>query len=149
MVAEQDVYFMHEALRQAERAQLAQEVPVGAVVVAAGRVVGAGCNQTILRRDPTAHAEIIALREAARRLDNYRLPGATVYVTVEPCSMCLGALRHARVARLVYGCRAPKWGAVRSQPSRGAGEGLCVTEGVCAELAERLLREFFAMRRGA
>ena len=106
--------WMREALRRAVEAREAGEVPVGAVVVDAGRLVGAGFNQPIRTADPTAHAEIMALRDAARTLDNYRLSGATLYVTVEPCLMCAGALVHARIASLVYGTPEPRAGAVRS-----------------------------------
>ena len=103
---------MIEALREAEEAAAAGEVPVGAVVVAGGTVVGRGRNQVIAAVDPTAHAEVQALRAAARHLGNYRLGGATLYVTVEPCLMCAGAAIHARLARVVYGCADPKAGAL-------------------------------------
>jgi tRNA(adenine34) deaminase len=106
--------FMRLALAEAERARGQDEVPIGAVVVHEGRVVGAGFNQPISAADPTAHAEIVALRAAASALANYRLPGTTLYVTVEPCLMCVGALVNARVERLVYGTAEPKFGAVRS-----------------------------------
>lgn len=100
------------ALEQAQEAARLGEVPVGAVVVdAQGEVLGTGYNRTIIDRDPTAHAEIVALRAAARRLDNYRLPGVSLYVTLEPCVMCIGAMLHARLARVVYGARDPKTGA--------------------------------------
>ncbi len=105
---------MRLALAEAERARVQDEVPIGAVVVHGGRVVGVGFNQSISAGDPTAHAEVVALRAAARRLANYRLAGTTLYVTVEPCLMCVGALVNARVERLVYGVAEPKFGAVRS-----------------------------------
>ncbi|MXW36632.1 MAG: nucleoside deaminase, partial [Chloroflexi bacterium] len=107
---------MREALAEAFRAMAGGEVPVGAVVVAGdtGRIVGRGRNQPIGAADPTAHAEVVALRDAARRTGNYRLTGATLYVTVEPCLMCAGALVHARIGTLVYGAPEPKAGAVRS-----------------------------------
>jgi len=106
---------MRRALAQAEVAGARDEVPVGAILVdAAGLVVAAGYNQPISARDPSAHAEIVVLRAAAKKLGNYRLPGTTLYVTVEPCTMCLGALVHARVARVVYGATEPKTGAIES-----------------------------------
>lgn len=115
------------ALEQAQEAARLGEVPVGAVVVdAQGEVLGTGYNRTIIDRDPTAHAEIVALRAAARRLDNYRLPGVSLYVTLEPCVMCIGAMLHARLARVVYGARDPKtapaaacstWGRRPTEPS--------------------------------
>jgi tRNA(adenine34) deaminase len=106
--------FMRAALAEAEKARAAGEVPVGAVVVVEGVVVAAGFNQPIREVDPSAHAEMVALRSAARSLGNYRLPGATVYVTLEPCLMCVGALVNARVAAVVYGAAEPKWGALGS-----------------------------------
>ena len=106
--------YMRLALEEARRAQEAGEVPVGAVLVADGRVVGRGFNRPIGSLDPTAHAEIVALRQAAAALANYRLVGVTAYVTLEPCLMCVGALLNARVATVVYGAPEPKWGAVRS-----------------------------------
>ena len=109
-----DEAFMREALAQAAEAQRRGEVPVGAVVVLDGTVIGAGFNQPIGARDPTAHAEIVALRMAARRVRNYRLAGADLYATIEPCQMCVGAMIHARIARLVYGAREPKAGAIES-----------------------------------
>jgi tRNA(adenine34) deaminase len=109
-----DERYMREALDEAVRARDRGEVPVGAVVVLDESIVGRGYNQPIAARDPTAHAEIVALRDAARHLANYRLIGATVYVTIEPCLMCVGALVHARIARLVYGTREPKAGAIES-----------------------------------
>jgi tRNA(adenine34) deaminase len=110
--AADDERFMREALAQAQEARRRGEVPVGAVVVLDGNVIGAGFNQPIAAHDPTAHAEIVALRAAAQRVANYRLTGATLYVTIEPCQMCVGAMVHARVARVVYGAREPK----RSSP---------------------------------
>src|ERR1017187_8076431 len=109
-----DEDFMREALNEAQAAQEAGEVPVGALVVGNGEIVGRGHNRTIRDCDPSAHAEIVALRDAARRVANHRLTGCTLYVTVEPCAMCAGAVVQARVARLVYGCDDPKAGAIRS-----------------------------------
>ncbi|MBO1112952.1 tRNA adenosine(34) deaminase TadA [Bordetella petrii] len=140
------------ALRQAEAAGQAGEVPVGAVVVdAQGRVLGAGYNRTITDSDPTAHAEIVALRAAAKQLGNYRLPGLSLYVTLEPCVMCIGAMLHARLARVVYGAADPKTGACGSVLDVGAVVRLnhhtTITGGVLAEPCGDLLRQFFRVRR--
>ena len=151
-----DSDFMRLALEQAQLAWNAGEVPVGAVLVLDGEIVGRGWNQPISGHDPSAHAEILALRDAGRRLGNYRLPGSTLYVTQEPCVMCAGAIIHARVARLVYGARAPKTGAHGSVidlfgPLPGAVERLnhhcAVTPGVLAAECGGLLTAFFAARR--
>ena len=149
--AEVDARFMAEAIDEARRAGAAGEVPVGAVVVLAGAVIGRGHNQPIALADPTAHAEVLALREAARRLGNYRLPGATLYATVEPCAMCCGAAVHARVARVVYGAADPKGGAAASL-YRLLDDGhlnhrASVSGGVRGEECAALLREFFEARR--
>jgi tRNA(adenine34) deaminase len=142
---------MRAALEMAQHAGRAGEVPIGAVVVLGGRIVGSGCNQPIGRVDPTAHAEVVALREAARCVGNYRLTGATMYVTVEPCLMCVGALVHARIGTLVYGAAEPKAGAVRSSmralehPS--LNHRVAVVEGVLAHECRDVLQEFFASRR--
>lgn len=109
-----DLDFMHHALELAHRAEAAGEVPVGAVLVRDGEVIGEGWNQPIGAHDATAHAEIVALRDAGRRAANYRLPGSTLYVTLEPCVMCAGAIVHARVARVVYGAPDPRTGAAGS-----------------------------------
>ena len=143
--------WMREALRRAVEARDAGEVPVGAIVVDAGRLVGAGFNQPIRTADPTAHAEIMALRDAARTLDNYRLSGATLYVTVEPCLMCAGALVYARIASLVYGTPEPRAGAVRSvmraldHPS--LNHRVRVTSGVLEAECRASIQEFFRDRR--
>ena len=146
-----DLHFMAQALDLARAAASAGEVPVGALVVIDGEIVGRGANQPIGRRDPTAHAEIMALRDAARTLGNYRLPGATLYVTLEPCVMCSGAIMHARIARVVFGAADPKTGAVGSvvnlfQESR-LNHHAEVEGGVLAEECGRLLSSFFAARR--
>ena len=112
---------MEEALTQAELAWASEEVPVGAVVVMDDVVVGRGYNRPISAHDPTAHAEIVAIRDAAARVGNYRLTGATLYVTIEPCLMCVGAMVHARVGTVVYGAPEPKAGAIESTPPRPAG----------------------------
>jgi tRNA(adenine34) deaminase len=139
------------ALEEAGRAASAGEVPVGAVVVLDGQVVGRGRNASIARSDPTAHAEVLALRDAASARGNYRLPGATLYVTVEPCPMCCGAALQARVARVVYGAADPKAGAARSLYRLLGDPRLnheaSVTEGVRGEECAALLREFFRARR--
>jgi len=151
MSAEIDAAMMREALQLAARAALQGEVPVGAVVAKDGKVVGRGYNAPILSSDPTAHAEIRALRDAARALANYRLGGCTLYVTLEPCAMCAGAILHARVARLVYGASDPKTGACGSVIDLFAEDRLNhhteVTGGVLAVEAGKQLSDFFAARR--
>jgi tRNA(adenine34) deaminase len=145
--------FMQRALWWAEQAAGAGEVPVGAIVVSDGEVIGEGANQPIGSHDPTAHAEIVALRAAARRVGNYRLPGATLYVTIEPCTMCAGALIHARIGTLVFGAREPRAGAVVSTAAVADNAALnhriVIVEGVLAEDAGALLRRFFRARRDA
>jgi tRNA(adenine34) deaminase len=146
-----DEQFMRQALEEARRAAKAGEVPVGAVVTLDGRVIASAANRTITDGDPTAHAEIVALRAAAKTLGNYRLAGATLYVTLEPCAMCAGALVHARVARLVYGCDDPKVGAVnwclRVLEHPMLNHRVEVTSGVLADESAALLSEFFEARR--
>jgi tRNA(adenine34) deaminase len=146
-----DQAFMLAALEKAREAQAAGEVPVGAVVVKDGEIIGAGFNAPISRHDPTAHAEILALRDAAKRLGNYRLPGCVLYVTLEPCAMCVGAMLHARIERLVYGAADPKTGACGSVIDLFAEPRLnhhaSLTAGVMAEECAALLREFFAAKR--
>jgi tRNA(adenine34) deaminase len=143
--------FMGEALDQARRAREAGEVPIGAVVVLGGEVVGRGFNQPIGSSDPTAHAEIVALRDAARRRGNYRLTGATLYVTIEPCLMCVGALVHARIGTLVYGAEELRTGAVVSTARGGELPGhnhrFEVLGGVRAAACRRLVQEFFKGKR--
>lgn len=146
---------MREALAEAFRAMAGGEVPVGAVVVAGdtGRIVGRGRNQPIGAADPTAHAEVVALRDAARRTGNYRLTGATLYVTVEPCLMCAGALVHARIGTLVYGAPEPKAGAVRSVMRAlehpALNHRVEVVAGVLGEECRGAMRAFFSARRQA
>jgi tRNA(adenine34) deaminase len=139
MTAADDERFMQRALELARRAEAEGEVPVGAVVVANGEIVGEGWNRPIAAADPTAHAEIQAMRAAAAGLKNYRLPGATLYVTLEPCDMCVGAMFHARIARAVYGATDPKKLVLKSQVKL---EG-----GLRAAEAGALLSGFFAGRR--
>jgi tRNA(adenine34) deaminase len=147
-----DSGFMGLALDLAREAGAAGEVPVGALIVLDGEVAGRGFNQPIGRHDPTAHAEIMALRDAATRLGNYRLPGCTLYVTLEPCAMCAGAIMHARIERVVFGARDPKTGAVGSVIDLFAEASLnhhtSVAGGMLADECGNLLSAFFAARRG-
>lgn len=143
--------WMQEALDLAKVAADQGEVPVGAVVVQNGDVIGRGSNGPISSQDPTAHAEIVALRDAAKRVGNYRLPGATLIVTVEPCTMCAGALVHARIETLVFGAREPRSGAVFSSAkvldNPGLNHSVRVVEGVLAEECGELMSSFFRERR--
>lgn len=144
---------MEEALRHATFAQAAGEVPVGAVVVHDGYIVGRGYNKNIMDHDPTAHAEVVAMREAARAMGNYRLVGCDLYVTIEPCAMCAGAMVHARIRRLIYGADDPRAGAIRSilrvldQPQ--LNHRVEVTPGVLAGRCMHMLQTFFRARRDA
>jgi len=148
-----DELWMEEALREALRAQAAGEVPVGAVVVADGRIVGRGSNRNLTDHDPAAHAEILALRQAGQALGNHRLEQCEMFVTIEPCAMCAGALVHARLKRLVYGAEDPKAGAVHSvlqvlnHPS--LNHRMDVTWGVLGGRCAELLQAFFRERRAA
>jgi tRNA(adenine34) deaminase len=145
-----DETFMRQALEQARRALHLGEVPIGAVVVAEGKVAGEGFNQPIRAVDPSAHAEIVALRQAARAAGNYRLPGATLYVTLEPCLMCVGAIVNARVATVVYGAPEPKWGALGSildARSLRLNHRLEVIGGVLEAECRQLVVDFFKFRR--
>ena len=148
---EDDVRWMREALAEARLAAERGEVPVGAVLVQAGREIARAHNRTILDCDPTAHAEMVALRVGAQALANYRLAGTTLYVTIEPCAMCAGAMIQARIARLVYGCAEPKGGAVRSCFSvfdhPRVNHRVEVTEGVLREECVRTIQAFFEARR--
>jgi tRNA(adenine34) deaminase len=145
-------YWMREALRLAGRAEGCDEVPVGALVVLDGAVIGQGHNASIARLDPTAHAEIVALREAATAIGNYRVTGATLYTTLEPCPMCAGAIVHARIAHLVYGASDPRAGAAGSVMDVLGHPALNhqprVTAGVEAAASAKLLTDFFRARRG-
>lgn len=150
-MAETDDHWMHRALRLAHQAQAEGEVPVGALVVLGNEIIGEGWNQPIGLHDPSAHAEITALRAAARRQGNYRLPGATLYVTLEPCVMCVGAIIHARIARVVYGAADPKTGAAGGMFSLLDNDRfnhrVVITRGVLADPCGELLRSFFQSRR--
>jgi tRNA(adenine34) deaminase len=146
-----DETLMREALDEARRGLDEGEVPIGAVVVIGGAIVGRAHNAPVALVDPTAHAEVLALRAAATKLGNYRLGGATLYATIEPCAMCCGAVLHARVARVVYGAADPKAGAVASLhrllDDRRANHRAAVTDGVLADESAALLRRFFERRR--
>ena len=146
-----DQEYMQVAIELARQAAEAGEVPVGAIIVRGGEIIGRGSNAPISHHDPTAHAEIQAMREAAATIGNYRLVGCTLYVTLEPCAMCSGAIQHARIARLVYGARDPKTGACGSVIDLMAEDRLnhhtVVEGGVLAEACGRQLSDFFAARR--
>ena len=143
---------MQAALEQAQQAAAAGEVPIGAVIVVAGEIIAHGQNRVLRDIDPTAHAEIVAMRAAATVLGNYRLTGCELYVTLEPCAMCSGAIIHARLARLVYGALDPKAGAVESiievlnHPK--LNHQMPVTSGIMADTCGEILRNFFRARRG-
>jgi tRNA(adenine34) deaminase len=146
-----DFEYMHLAIMQAQSAALRGEVPVGALVVREDRILAAAGNRTITDCDPTAHAEIVALREAARKAGNHRLLGASLYVTVEPCAMCAGALLQARIARLIYGADEPKGGAIRTclqvLDAPALNHRVEVVSGVLAGESVQLLQSFFSARR--
>lgn len=150
-VQAEDEYFMRQALDLARTAGVAGEVPVGAIIVRDGLIVGRGHNSPVTALDPTAHAEISALRDAAHKLGNYRLPECTLYVTLEPCLMCIGSMFHARIKRLVYAADDPKTGVCGSLLDLTAdtrlNHHLVVSQGVLAEEASTLLKQFFAARR--
>lgn len=149
--AELDRQFMEQALEQAQYAALAGEVPVGAVIVRNGEVISKAFNQPITNHDPSAHAEMLALRQAALAAENYRLPDTTLYVTLEPCIMCAGAILHARVDRIVYGAADPKTGAAGSVldvfSSKQINHQTVIEGGMMAQECGQLLRDFFKERR--
>jgi tRNA(adenine34) deaminase len=144
-------HWMAEALVEARRARDMGEVPVGAVLVIDAAIVGRGCNQPITSNDPTSHAEMVAIREAAQRVGNYRLTGATLYVTIEPCLMCAGACIHARIGTVVYGAAEPRTGALESTARAGDLPGhnhrFDIVGGVRADECRALMQEFFRSRR--
>ncbi len=145
-----DETWMAKALALADAASAVGEVPVGALVVLDGEIIGQGFNQPITGCDPTAHAEIVALRQAALAQSNYRLPGAVLYVTIEPCLMCVGAIVHARVARVVFGAREPKAGALISHPKVGdhsINHRFEIVEGVLSDVCGQRMSLFFSTRR--
>ena len=153
MVKNRDEDYMEMALNEARRAAAIDEVPVGAIVVNRdGAVIGRGHNHPISADDPTAHAEIVALREASRAIGNYRLMGATLYCTIEPCTMCAGAIVHSRIARLVFGAPDPKAGAAGSLynivTDPRLNHSVEVTRGVCLDECSGVLQQFFASKRG-
>ncbi|MBC7364536.1 MAG: nucleoside deaminase [Candidatus Aminicenantes bacterium] len=146
----QDEKYMQLALAEARKAREKGEVPVGAVITDGRKVLARGHNCPIKNNDPTAHAEIVALRKAARKLKNYRLPGLTMYVTVEPCPMCLGAIIQARIKRLIYGTADPKAGAVVSSLKfdlKKANHHLEIVAGVCQEECQKIISDFFREKR--
>ena len=151
MSSSRDVDFMHRALELAQRAALDAEVPVGALLIRGDEVIGEGWNRPIMSQDPTAHAEVVALRAAAQRLRNYRLERTTLYVTLEPCAMCMGAVLNARVSRVVFGAWDPKAGACGSIIDLPREPKLThrvdVFGGVCSDESAALLRDFFESRR--
>lgn len=148
---ENDNAFMRQALALAKQAADTEEVPVGAVVVADGKVIGRGFNCPISSSDPTAHAEIVAMRDAAERIGNYRLSGCELFVTIEPCTMCLGAMLHARIKRVVFGAREPRAGAFVSNPllmdADHFNHKIEWSEGVLEEHCSELIKDFFKRRR--
>jgi tRNA(adenine34) deaminase len=144
--------FMKKALNEAQKAGEMGEIPIGAVLVAENnKLLSAGHNQTVCHKDPTAHAEILALREASHKIGNYRLLNTTLYVTVEPCPMCMGAIIHARVAIVVFGTRDPKWGVAGSLYNFAHEHRFNhrpeIIEGICAEECKKLMQDFFSVRR--
>ncbi|MEM0910238.1 MAG: tRNA adenosine(34) deaminase TadA [Pseudomonadota bacterium] len=148
---QEDEIYMREALQLAQQAQSMDEVPVGAIVVLGDTIIGRGFNQSISLSDPSAHAEMIAIREAGMVLENYRMPEATLYVTLEPCAMCAGLLVHARIKRLVYGASDPKAGACGSIMDLSSHENLnhafSITRGVLQDSCGAILSQFFADKR--
>ena len=149
----QDLQFMHQALALAQQGGVLGEVPVGAVLVLNEQVIGEGYNQPILSHDPTAHAEVVAIRQAAHYLQNYRLENTTLYVTLEPCTMCVGALIHARINRVVFAATEPKSGSLvsaRKQLETGYYNHVFSVEGgLLADEASKMLSDFFRARREA
>jgi tRNA(adenine34) deaminase len=147
-----DQFYMMLAIREAEKARQADEVPVGAVIVDRhGRVIGHGCNAPVAACDPTSHAEITAIRMAAASVSNYRLTGTALYVTIEPCIMCMGAIIHSRIDRIVFGAADPKWGAVCSLYRMAEDPRLNhhpeIVSGVCEEQTRNLIKDFFKNKR--
>jgi tRNA(adenine34) deaminase len=151
MPLREDAVWMEEALEQAALAGAAGEVPVGAVVIKDGQIIGRGHNRNLLENDPTAHAEIVALRQAAARMGNHRLTGCVMFATIEPCAMCAGALVHARISRLVYGASDPKAGAAGSVLQvinhPGLNHRMEITAGVLASRCSEVLQRFFREKR--
>ena len=150
-MGERDERFMREALEEARRAEAEGEVPIGAIVVLGEEIIGRGRNRNVNDNDPTAHAEVVALRQAARLLANYRLTGCALYATVEPCAMCAGAAVLARIERLVYGCDDPKGGGVRSlfriTDDERLNHQMAITSGVLGQECGSLVQGFFQKKR--
>jgi tRNA(adenine34) deaminase len=147
-----DEFFMRKALEEAEKSLKKKEVPVGAVLVLGNKILSRGHNEPILRNDPSAHAEITAIRKACLKKKNYRLPGCELYVTLEPCAMCLSAAVHARVKRLVFGAYDPKAGAVESMmkfPFEKTNHRIEIKGGVLADECSKILKDFFLKKRGS
>ncbi len=147
-----DEFFMGKALAEAEKSLEKKEVPVGAVLVSGNKILGSGHNEPILRNDPTAHAEITAIRKACLKKKNYRLPDCELFVTLEPCAMCLSALVHARVKRLVFGAYDPRAGAVESMmkfPFEKTNHRIEIKGGVLADECGKILKDFFKKKRGS
>jgi tRNA(adenine34) deaminase len=148
-----DEFFMQRAIELARQAEALGEVPVGCVIVRDGEIIGEGFNQPIVSHDPSAHAEIIALRDAANKTTNYRLTNATLYVTIEPCTMCVGAMMHARIARVVFGALEPKAGALVSHlqlaDKNHFNHQLSFAQGVLADQCSELISSFFRTKRQA
>ncbi|PIE62243.1 MAG: tRNA adenosine(34) deaminase TadA [Desulfobacter postgatei] len=147
-----DTYYMKLALDEAQKAEEHNEVPVGAILVdTAGKVIGQGYNCPISENDPTSHAEIKAIRSACRVMNNYRLPGTTLYVTIEPCIMCMGAIIHTRVQRVVFGALDPKWGAAVSLYRMGSDLRLNhqpeIIQGICEKQTKHMIKSFFKQKR--
>jgi len=146
-----DTYWMSCALEQANLAQQQDEVPIGAVLVKDNKLIASGFNQPISSTDPTAHAEIICLRNAAQQLGNYRLPNTTLYVTLEPCAMCAGAIIQARIARVVYAANEPRSGAIKSVfqlfDNQTLNHRVDVSSGILAEESAQILKQFFKLKR--
>jgi tRNA(adenine34) deaminase len=151
MQNEQDLFYMQRALELAQYAAQQNEVPIGAVIVQDNKIIAEGWNCPIATCDPSAHAEIQALRNAGQKLQNYRLPEATLYVTLEPCVMCVGAMIHARIKRLVYGAKDPKAGAIESvfqiMATQQLNHHFAITSGILADPCGKILSEFFQSRR--
>ena len=149
---EDDLFYMKQALGEADKAAMMDEVPVGAVLVNKnGEVMARGHNQTIILNDPSGHAEMLALRRAAKAIGNYRLPGSTLYVTIEPCIMCMGAVIHARIKRVVFGAEDPKWGGAGSLYNFALDTRFNhrpeIVSGVCRDEAQEVIRSFFRNKR--
>ena len=146
-----DIYWMQQAIELAKKAEAQGEIPVGAILVAEGKVIAEGWNQSISRHDPTAHAEIVAIREAGQFIENYRLIDTTLYVTLEPCPMCVGAMVHARIARVVFGASDYKTGAIHSAMNLIEHEShnhkMEFEAGVCSDTCSQQLSDFFKKRR--